>query len=113
VDVAVDYIPRNRYRYNTKLRNWEKFHKFWEYRLNIFSSLEFLNSIVCDRYAAVIGLIDEAIEFSCPTRKTSSICYQDTRVLKNKRKFPAVWWNEACEKAVRFKKAKWLSLQFH
>lgn len=30
---------------------------------------------------------------------------------RHKNKFPAIWWNESCEKAVRIRKAKWLSLQ--
>ncbi|KYN02247.1 hypothetical protein ALC62_06939 [Cyphomyrmex costatus] len=117
VDTRAEYIPRNLFRINTRLIDWDKYHEFWESNAYVFNSLDFLNSSVCDRYSFLVNQINTAIERSLPIRKTKSIHSQNNNIndnnnKKKKNKIPAIWWNEKCEKANRLSKAKWLSLQF-
>lgn len=108
MDVLPDFVPKAGYRHNTRKSNWNKFFKFWTDNFNIFNSINFLNSSTCDRYSFLINQINVAIELS--TSKIKKVTDQNNKI-KKARSTSTVWWNDKCEKPVRIRKAKWLSLQ--
>lgn len=109
--VSACWVPSNRFRYNLKKMNWSTFYQYWNYQSSNFTSLEFLNARVQERYSFVVKHIIESIESAMPFRKRHNS--SSTRINNTKKKPEmAIWWNDTCEKAIRIKKAKWLSLQY-
>lgn len=114
IGTSAKYIPKNHFRYNLKKIDWDSFYSFWEKKKAFFCNIDFLNSQVQERYSILVNNIVDAVESSLPYKRKKTLS-NDNNVgsKKNNKNKSAIWWNEKYEKAIRIKKAKWLSLQYN
>uniref|UniRef100_A0ABD2WF68 Endonuclease/exonuclease/phosphatase domain-containing protein n=1 Tax=Trichogramma kaykai TaxID=54128 RepID=A0ABD2WF68_9HYME len=98
------------YRYNLRKLNWEVFHNELEQDKFIFNKLNYLNAIVTDKYDIFVKTVNDCIEKSIPKKSNSKKSFKTSN---NIPKPYCCWWNENCDRAVRIRKARLKSLEYH